>query len=120
MAARTAELLRVNAELSEREKALRESDTRLQRELVQCKVIETALRASEAQLRLVTDDAPVFITQLDRDHRFKFVNRTYARRFGFEPQDLIGKHFTEVMGEAPYAAIRHQIDAALEWATRGV
>ena len=113
VAARTAELLRVNAELLEREKALRESDTRLQRELVQCKVIETALRASEAQLRLVTDDAPVFITQLDRDHRFKFVNRTYARRFGFEPQDLIGKHFTEVMGETPYAAIRDQIDAAL-------
>jgi PAS domain S-box-containing protein len=113
VAARTAELQRVNEELSEREKALRESDTRLQHELVQCKVIETALRASEAQLRLVTDDAPVFITQLDREHRFKFVNRTYARRFGFEPQDLIGKHFTEVMGEMPYTAIRHQIEAAL-------
>ncbi|HTO04081.1 MAG TPA: response regulator, partial [Opitutus sp.] len=112
--ARTAELLRVNQELSEREKALRESDTRLQRELVQCKVIEAALRASEAQLRLVTDDAPVFITQMDREHRFKFVNRTYARRFGFEPEDLIGKHFTEVMGETPYVAIRHQIEAALD------
>ena len=113
VAARTAELVRVNDELSQREKALRESDTRLQRELVQCKVIENALRASEAQLRLVTDDAPVFITQLDREHRFKFVNRTYARRFGFEPQDLIGKHFTEVMGDAPYQAIRNHIDAAM-------
>jgi PAS domain S-box-containing protein len=92
VAARTAELVRVNEELSQQGEAL---------------------RASEAQLRLVTDDAPVFITQLDRDHRFKFVNRTYARRFGFEPQDLIGKHFTEVMGETPYQAIRHHIDAAL-------
>ncbi|MEO7597633.1 MAG: response regulator [Opitutus sp.] len=92
VAARTAELVRVNQELSQREQSLRER---------------------EAQLRLVTDDAPVFITQLDREHRFKFVNRTYARRFGFEPQDLIGKHFTEVMGDAPYAAIRDHIDAAL-------
>jgi PAS domain S-box-containing protein len=89
---RTADLVRANDELLAREKAL---------------------RASEAQLRLVTDYAPVFITQLDRQHRFKFVNRTYARRFGFEPQDLIGRHFTEVMGEAPYAAIRHHIEAAL-------
>jgi PAS domain S-box-containing protein len=113
VAARTVELVRLNEELSQREKALRESDTRLQRELVQCKIIENALRASEAQLRLVTDDAPVFITQLDREHRFKFVNRTYARRFGFEPHQIIGKHFTDVMGEAPYQAIRHQIDAAL-------
>ena len=114
VASRTAELVRLNEELSQREKALRESDTRLQRELVQCKVIENALRASEAQLRLVTDDAPVFITQLDREHRFKFVNRTYARRFGFEPHEIIGKHFTDVMGDAPYQAIRHQIEAALE------
>ncbi|MEO6002608.1 MAG: response regulator [Opitutus sp.] len=114
VAARTAELTRVNAELLQREQALRESDTRLQRELVQCKAIENALRASETQLRLVTDDAPVFITQLDRDHRFKFVNRTYATRFGFEPQDLIGKHFTEVMGQEPYLAIRHHIEGALQ------
>lgn len=89
---RTADLRRANDELLTREKAL---------------------GASEAQLRLVTDYAPVFITQLDRAHRFKFVNRTYARRFGFEPHELIGKHFTEVMGEAPYAAIRHHIEAAL-------
>jgi PAS domain S-box-containing protein len=93
VAARTAELVRVNEELLQREKAL---------------------RVSGAQLRLVTDDAPVFITQLDREHRFKFVNRTYARRFGYDPQEIIGRHFTDIMGEAPYLAIRHHIDAALE------
>jgi PAS domain S-box-containing protein len=90
--ARTGDLLRVNQELMEREKAL---------------------RAREAQLRLVTDYAPVFITQIDRDHRFKFVNRTYARRFGLEPHELIGRHFTEIMGEEPYQAIKHHLAAAL-------
>jgi PAS domain S-box len=90
--ARTADLLRANDELQQREKAL---------------------AAREAQLRLVTDYAPVFIAQIDRQHRFKFVNRTYARRFGFEPDDVSGKHITEVMGEGPYAAIREQLDMAL-------
>jgi len=94
---RTGDLLRVNAELREREKALSESEARVQRELAQQKRTEEALRAREAQLRLVTDHAPVFITQLDREHRFKFVNRTYARRFDLEPEQLTGKHFTEVM-----------------------
>lgn len=75
---------------------------------------EAALGAREAQLRLVTDHAPVFIAQFDREHRFKFVNRTYARRFDLEPWQLVGKHFTEIMGEAPYVAIRHHIEAALE------
>jgi len=90
--ARTADLLRANDELLQREKAL---------------------AAREAQLRLVTDYAPVFIAQIDRQHRFKFVNRTYARRFGYEPQEVMGKHITDVMGEEPYAAIREQLDAAL-------
>ncbi len=90
--ARTADLLRANDELQQREKAL---------------------ASREAQLRLVTDYAPVFIAQIDRDHRFKFVNRTYARRFGYEPRQVMGKHFTEVMGEEPYLAIREQLDAAL-------
>ena len=91
--ARTADLSRVNEELSAR---------------------EAALRANEAQLRLVTDHAPLFITQFDRQHRFKFANRTYALRFGLEPEELIGKHFTEVMGAEVYAAIRPHIDATLE------
>lgn len=71
------------------------------------------LRTREAQLRLVTDHAPVFITQFDREHRFKFVNRTYARTFGVEPEQLIGKHFVEIMGQVPYDTIRHHLDAAL-------
>ncbi len=91
--ARTGDLLRVNQELMEREKAL---------------------RARETQLRLVTDYAPVFITQIDRNHCFKFVNRTYARRFGFEPHQLIGRHFTEIMGAETYEAIKDRLDAALQ------
>ncbi|MEO6246944.1 MAG: response regulator [Opitutaceae bacterium] len=91
--ARTADLVRVNEELSARARAL---------------------WASEAQLRLVTDHAPVYITQLDRYHRFKFVNRTYARSFGVEPEQLVGKHFAEVMGDGPYQTIQPHIEAALE------
>ncbi len=69
--------LQAEDELSQREKALRESDTRLQRELVQCKVIENALRASEAQLRLVTDDAHGALVATD--HRQAFHRRDGRR-----------------------------------------
>ncbi len=103
-------LQRVNTDLESRVQE-RTADLMLANDTLLAR--ERALRASEAQLRLVTDYAPVFITQLDREHRFKFVNRTYARRFGHEPQELIGKHFKDVMGDVPYAAVRHHIDAAL-------
>ncbi|MFT3870682.1 MAG: response regulator [Nibricoccus sp.] len=90
--ARTVELLNINNELREREKTLIER---------------------EAQLRLVTDHAPVFIVQLDRAHQFKFVNRTYASCFKAEPEQMIGKHFSEILGQEPYETIRPHVDAAL-------
>src|SRR5580658_4048552 len=75
---------------------------------------ESALQDSQDQLQLVTDHAPVFLIQCDREHRLKFANRTFAERFGHETDELIGKHFREVVGEAAYAAFRHNFDATLE------
>jgi PAS domain S-box-containing protein len=72
-----------------------------------------ALRASEAQLRLVTDVAPISIAQNDRDRRYRFVNRAYAQMFGLQPHELIGKHAREVLGEAVYAEAEPYIEAVL-------
>ncbi len=74
---------------------------------------EQALRASEAQLRLVTDHASVYLLQCDRDHRYKFVNRTYALRFAREPQALLGVRVEEIMGAKAYAEVRAYMDLAL-------
>jgi PAS domain S-box-containing protein len=90
--ARTADLIRVNEELRAR---------------------EGALRASETQLRLITDHAPIFLLQLDPQHHFKFLNHTFAEYFGFEPAQLVGKHFSTVMGDNAYAVFRPHIAAAL-------
>jgi PAS domain S-box-containing protein len=74
---------------------------------------EHTLRAREQQLRLITDAVPVFIAQADRDYRLTFVNKTYADRFGFCPDDVIGKRIPEIVGEVAFASIRQYIDAAL-------
>ncbi|HEX2099351.1 MAG TPA: PAS domain S-box protein, partial [Candidatus Synoicihabitans sp.] len=85
----------------------------LQRELAQQKRVDAALRASERQLRLVTDYAPVFLVMCDAQHRYKFVNRPYAQRYGHEPQAVIGMHVSEVVGLRAYQAFRPQLEAAL-------
>lgn len=74
---------------------------------------EEAVRASQAQLRLVTDMAPVNIAYCDTDRRFRFVNRPYAARFGDEPFDMVGRTVSEGIGEAAYETIRPYIDEAL-------
>ncbi len=74
---------------------------------------ERALRASEEQLRLVTDHASVFLAQLDHHHRYRFVNRSYAERYGMSPQEIVGKHVSEVAGRETYERAREHMDRAL-------
>jgi len=74
---------------------------------------ERALRASEEQLRLVTDHASVFLAQLDHQHRYRFVNRSYAERYGLSPQEIVGKHVAEIAGAEVYEKVRDHMDRAL-------
>jgi PAS domain S-box-containing protein len=74
---------------------------------------EQAVRESERQLRLVTDHAPIFLAHCDRNHRFKFVNRTYAERYGRTVEDIVGRHVAELTGDEAYATFRHHMDNTL-------
>ena len=77
------------------------------------KEAEAVVRSSEIQMRLVTDYAAVFICQLDRNHRFKFANRSYAKRYGREPAELIGRTVAEIAGAAAYESVRAKLDSTL-------
>lgn len=70
------------------------------------------LREGSAQLRFVTDNAPVLLAQIDREHRYTFVNRPYAARYRLEPQDIIGRPIAEVIGGPADQAMCATIDAA--------
>ncbi len=70
------------------------------------KAPEEALRQSENQLRLVTDAIPALIAYVDREHRYRFVNRKYFEWFGKEPSEIIGKHLLEIIGEKAYAMMQ--------------
>jgi len=74
---------------------------------------EQALRERETQLRLITSALPVFIAQCDLDYRLRFVNKTHAERFAFDPATVIGKRIPDVISETAFACIRQYIDAAL-------
>jgi PAS domain S-box-containing protein len=75
---------------------------------------EMALRASEEQLRLITDAAPVFLVYLDPDRRYRFVNRPYAERYRRSPDEVVGATMPDVVGDRRYEPIRPALDAAFE------
>ena len=69
---------------------------------------EAALRQSERQLRLVTDNAPVGIVHCDTELRYKFINRYHAQRLkvlGVSPDEVIGKRISEVIDDKLFAIV---------------
>jgi PAS domain S-box-containing protein len=74
---------------------------------------EETLRAKETQVRLITDTAPVMLSQCSRDERFRFVNRMYAERLGLVPEQIVGKSITEILGKDASEIIRPHIQTAL-------
>ena len=58
--------------------------------------------ASRSQLQVVTDHAPTLLAQVDREQRYRFVNAAYAALFGRQPADFVGRHISEMLGEAFY------------------
>ena len=72
--------------------------------------IEEDLRQSENQLQLVTNAMPVLISYVDAERRYRFVNQTYQDWFGHAPEEIIGKHVREIVGQAAYEAVLPAID----------
>lgn len=87
------------------------------RDITPAKQAQEALRTAEAQLRLITDAAPVLITYIDAQERICFVNRAYADWFGTPVEHILGKTLREVIRPDSYEAIQSYLQAALSGQT---
>jgi PAS domain S-box-containing protein len=77
------------------------------------KLAEERLRASEEQLRVITDNIPMLIGYIDRDERYRFANKAQEAWFGMPVEDIIGKPLREVLGEASYREVKPKVDRVL-------
>ncbi|MEO5737574.1 MAG: PAS domain S-box protein, partial [Variovorax sp.] len=87
--------------------------TALIRDTTESQRITEALRASESQLRQITDTVPALIAYLDTDQRFRFHNKAYQEEFGLSFEQINGQTLAEVLGEAPYARVRDKVEEVL-------
>jgi PAS domain S-box-containing protein len=58
------------------------------------------LHRQQAQLRLVIDGVPGLVAYVDRDFRYRFVNRNYAGWLGLRPFELEGEGLADSPSEA--------------------
>ncbi|RYF50910.1 MAG: diguanylate cyclase [Cytophagaceae bacterium] len=71
------------------------------------------IQRSQEELRQITDNLPALISYIDRERRFRFVNRVYEAWLGRSTVSLLGQSLEEVYGSASYADFSHHIDTGL-------
>ncbi len=74
-------------------------------DLTERKRLENELRESEAQYRRIVQGNPALICRFRPDGTLTFVNDTYCRTFGKSREELVGKKFTEFVGDEDRAVI---------------
>ena len=64
---------------------------------------QESLKHSEERLRQITDIAPVFLAEIDKELCYRFVNRRYAELFGLPPDQFCGKRVSTIIPEQALA-----------------
>lgn len=67
--------------------------------------------------KLLLDSLPAWISYVDRDLKYRIVNRGYEIWFGRPRSEIVGRSVLEVMGESLFQSIRPHLEAALKGAT---
>ncbi len=82
-------------------------------ELRERRLYEQALRESEERLKVITDNVPALVAQIDAEGRFRFSNRAFEEWLGVPRATMIGRPLREVWGERRYELLKPNIERAL-------
>ena len=71
-------------------------------DITEHKHVQEALRESEQNIRIYTDNVPVLIAYLDPERRYLYVNKAYAQTFRFDRHTIAGTPCHKVLSKEEY------------------
>jgi len=74
---------------------------------------QEALRQSEENIRVVTDNLPALIAYHDREQRYVFASKEFERFFGVPREQILGKTMKEFLAPHVYERLRPGVERAL-------
>ncbi|MDH4304169.1 MAG: PAS domain-containing protein [Nitrospira sp.] len=77
------------------------------------KEADQALRRREHEFRTLADNVPALFSYVDREQRYRFVNRRYEEFFGRSNKEFIGLPMHDLLGPDGYHEIQPYVEAAL-------
>lgn len=96
----------------ERTQALSQANRDLERRMRESRKAERALGQAAAQLRLIADNAPVYIALIGPDHCYRFANEAYHAAYGQPVNQIIGRPIAQVAGQEVYDEVRPSLERA--------
>ncbi|MDH3400799.1 MAG: PAS-domain containing protein [Chromatiales bacterium] len=82
-------------------------------DITEHKRVELALRESEHNIRLYTDNAPLMLSYLDKDQRFGFANKSYLDYVNLPADQVVGKLVKDVLSPAQLVERSEYLERAL-------
>ncbi|MBT3989980.1 MAG: PAS domain-containing protein [Rhodospirillaceae bacterium] len=98
----------------ELELRVEERTQELQRQISERKYIEATLREREEMLHLITDNIPAYVSYVDKDLVYRFVNAEYEKDFGRPKSEIIGLKLNELWPTSSWESIRPYVEKVLE------
>lgn len=92
---------------------LRQRITQLETLETEHKRVEEALRESENEIRAIADNVPGLVLYVDSDGYYRFANKRCEEWFGIQSEEVIGRHYREILGEVAYEQIKDYGDEVL-------
>jgi len=78
------------------------------------RLLEEELQNSEERFRLIADSSFDVIFMIDRESRVRYISPAITRVMGYDPADLIGKHFTDYLPGEEEKKTRETLRALFE------
>ena len=82
-------------------------------DITEHKQTERALRESERNIRVYTDNVPVLIAYVDSSLVYRFVNKAYERAVGLHRDEICGYRVNEVLGRERFLEREAHMEGAL-------
>ncbi len=78
---------------------------------------EQLIRENEERMRLLMDSVPAFISYVDTEERYRWVNQVYEEWYQRPREQILGRTVRELQGEQSYASMQAHIQQALRGKT---
>lgn len=75
--------------------------------------IEQELQRKHKEIQTIVDNVPALIGCWDTNLRNRFANRVYLDYFGWQPEEILGKHIKDIVGDTLYEQNLPYMSAAL-------